>query len=274
MMVKQVSINILKNILLPGWLVGAYMSIYYNLFIYWIWSILYDLKKFYVIPFIVIAIITISIIIYLSRKNYNRKLLYIISGSFLPFIIVSLFSIIMLLFLSGKVDSYIGMSLFWISGIILQIPLVLASYIIFSLLKGYCNPKLNHLISVSILITICPLIFPLLIPFIMIADGFATIKPEEVSLYFIIAGSVYSLPFALYYFIKDLYKKNKPMSMLERWGFDEEHYIDNLVRFEKLEGPWVKRGLVIVCVLGITFFYSFVLQPTIIKIITLIIKFF
>ena len=36
MMVKQVSINILKNILLPGSLVGAYMSIYYNLFIYWV----------------------------------------------------------------------------------------------------------------------------------------------------------------------------------------------------------------------------------------------
>ena len=65
MMVKQVSINILKNILLPGSLVGAYMSIYYNLFIYWVWSILYDLKKFYVIPFIVIAIIAISIMIYL-----------------------------------------------------------------------------------------------------------------------------------------------------------------------------------------------------------------
>ena len=108
----------------------------------------------------------------------------------------------------------------------------------------------------------------------MIADGFAKIKPEEVSLYFIIAGSVYRLPFAIYYFIKDLYKKNKPMSMLERWGYDEDHYIDNLVRFEKLESPWVKRGLVVVCVLGITFFYSFVLHPTIIKIITLIIKFF
>ena len=274
MMVKQVSINILKNILLPGSLVGAYISIYYNLLIYWFWSMAYDLKKFYVIPFIVIAIIAISIMIYLSRKNYERKLLYIISGSFLPFIIVSLFSIIMLLFLSENLRSNIGVSLFIISTFILQIPLVLASYIIFSLLKGYCNPKLNHLISVSILITICPLIFPLLIPFIMIADGFTTIKPEEVSLYSIIAGFVYSLPFALYYFIKDLYKKNKPMSMLDRWGYDEEHYIDNLFRFEKLEGPWVKRGLVIVCVLGITFFYSFVLQPTIIKIITLIIKFF
>ena len=274
MMVKQVSINILKNILLPGSLVGAYMSIYFNLLIYWIWSILYELKKFYVIPFIVIAIIAISIMIYLSRKNYERKLLYIISGSFLPFIIVSLFSIIMLLFLSENLDSNIGMSLFLISTFILQIPLILASYIIFSLLKGYCNPKLNHLISVSILITICPLNFPLLMPLFMIADGFATIKPEEVSLYSIIAGFVYSLPFALYYFIKDLYKKNKPMSMLERWGYDEEHYIDNLVRFEKFESPWVKRGLVVVCVLGITFFYSFVLQPTIIKIITLIIKFF
>ena len=92
-MVKQVSINILKNILLPGSLVGAYISIYYNLLIYWFWSMAYDLKKFYVIPFIVIAIIAISIIIYLSRKNYNRKLLYLISGSFLPFIIVSLFSL-------------------------------------------------------------------------------------------------------------------------------------------------------------------------------------
>ena len=256
-MVKQVSINILKNILLPGSLVGAYISIYYNLLIYWFWSMAYDLKKFYVIPFIVIAIIAISIMIYLSRKNYERKLLYIISGSFLPFIIVSLFSIIMLLFLSGKVDSYIGMSLFWISGIILQIPLVLASYIIFSLLKGYCNPKLSHLIPVSILITICPLIFPLLMPLFMIADGFATIKPEEVSLYFIIAGFVYSLPFALYYFIKDLYKKNKPMSMLERWGMDEKMFPGNPLGLEKAESPWVKRGLVVVCVLGLTYLFYF-----------------
>ena len=116
-MSKRVPINILNDILLPGSVVGAYMSIYYNLFIYWIWSILYDLKKFYVIPFIVIAIITISIIIYLSRKNYNRKLLYLISGSFLPFIIVSLFSIIMPLFLSenirSNIGSNIGMSLFF-----------------------------------------------------------------------------------------------------------------------------------------------------------------
>jgi len=252
-MSKRVSTNILKNILLPGSLVGAYMSIYYNLFIYWIWSILYDLKKFYVIPFIVIAIIAISIMIYLSRKNYERKLLYIISGSFLPFIIVSLFSIIMLLFLSENLDSNIGMSLFLISTFILQIPLILASYIIFSLLKGYCNPKLNHLISVSILITICPLIFPLLIPFIMIADGFATIKPEEVSLYSIIAGFVYSLPFALYYSIK----KNKPLSILERWGMDEKMFLGNPLGLEKVESPWVKRGLVVVCVLGLTYLFYF-----------------
>ena len=270
MMVKQVSINILNNILLPGSVVGAYMSIYYNLFIYWVWSNLYELKKFYAIPFIVIAIIAISIIIYLSRKNYNRKLLYIISGSFLPFIIVSLFSVIMLLFLSGKVDSYIGMSLFWISGIILQIPLVLASYIIFSLLKGYCNPKLNHLIPVSILITICPLVIPLQIPFFMIADGFSTIKPEEVSLYSIIAGFVYSLPFALYYFIKDLYKKNKPMSMLERWGMDEKMFPGSPLGLEKLESPWVKRGLVVVCVLGLTYFYYFVLLAIISIIIAIL----
>ena len=253
MMVKQVSINILKNILLPGSLVGAYMSIYFNLLIYWIWSILYELKKFYVIPFIVIAIIAISIMIYLSRKNYERKLLYIISGSFLPFIIVSLFSIIMLLFLSENLDSNIGMSLFLISTFILQIPLILASYIIFSLLKGYCNPKLNHLIPVSILITICPLVIPLQIPFFMIADGFATIKPEEVSLYSIIAGFVYSLPFALYYSIK----KNKPLSILERWGMDEKMFLGNPLGLEKVESPWVKRGLVVVCVLGLTYLFYF-----------------
>ena len=34
-------------------------------------------------------------------------------------------------------------------------------------------------------------------------------------------------------------KKNKPMSMLDRWAYDEEHYMDNLFGFEKLEGPWV-----------------------------------
>jgi hypothetical protein len=211
MMPKQVSINILKNTLLPGSLVGAYLSIYFNLFIYWVWSLLYDLKEFYVIPFIVIAIITISILIYLSKKNYNRKLLYIISISFLPFITVSLFSIIMPLFLSenlrSNIDSNIGISFIYISGLIIHIPYFLASYNIFSFLKGYCNPKLNHLITVSILITICPLVYPLFIPFFMIADGFATIKPYSVSLYFLIAGFIYSLPFALYYFIKNLYKK-------------------------------------------------------------------
>ena len=266
-MSKRVPINILNDILLPGSVVGAYMSIYYNLFIYWVWSNLYELKKFYAIPFIVIAIIAISIIIYLLGKNYDRKLLYIISGSFLPFIIVSLFSVIMLLLLPENLRSNnIALSLVLISTFIVQIPFVLASYIIFSLLNGYCNPKLNHLIPVSILITICPLVIPLQIPFFMIADGFATIKPEEVSLYSIIAGFVYSLPFALYYFIKDLYKKNKPMSMLERWGMDEKMFPGNPLGLEKAESPWVKRGLVVVCVLGITYFYYFVLLA-IIKII-------
>ena len=137
--------------------------------------------------------------------------MYIISISFLPFITVSLFSIIMPLFLSenlrSNIDSNIGISFIYISGLIIHIPYFLASYNIFSFLKGYCNPKLNHLITVSILITICPLVYPLFIPFFMIADGFATIKPYSVSLYFLIAGFIYSLPFALYYFIKDLYKK-------------------------------------------------------------------
>ena len=253
-MSKRVPINILNDILLPGSVVGAYMSIYYNLFIYWVWSNLYELKKFYAIPFIVIAIIAISIIIYLLGKNYDRKLLYIISGSFLPFIIVSLFSVIMLLLLPENLRSNnIALSLVLISTFIVQIPFVLASYIIFSLLNGYCNPKLNHLITVSILITICPLVYPLFIPFFMIADGFATIKPEEVSLYSIIAGFVYSLPFALYYSIK----KNKPLSILERWGMDEKMFLGNPLGLEKVESPWVKRGLVVVCVLGLTYLFYF-----------------
>ena len=253
-MSKRVPINILNDILLPGSVVGAYMSIYYNLFIYWVWSNLYELKKFYAIPFIVIAISAISIIIYLLGKNYDRKLLYIISGSFLPFIIVSLFSVIMLLLLPENLRSNnIALSLVLISTFIVQIPFVLASYIIFSLLNGYCNPKLNHLIPVSILITICPLVIPLQIPFFMIADGFATIKPEEVSLYSIIAGFVYSLPFALYYSIK----KNKPLSILERWGMDEKMFLGNPLGLEKVESPWVKRGLVVVCVLGLTYLFYF-----------------
>ena len=253
-MSKRVPINILNDILLPGSVVGAYMSIYYNLCIYWVWSNLYELKKFYAIPFIVIAIIAISIIIYLLGKNYDRKLLYIISGSFLPFIIVSLFSVIMLLLLPENLRSNnIALSLFLISTFIVQIPFVLASYIIFSLLNGYCNPKLNHLITVSILITICPLVIPLQIPFFMIADVFATIKPEEVSLYSIIAGFVYSLPFALYYSIK----KNKPLSILERWCMDEKMFLGNPLDFEKVKSPWVKRGLVIVCVLGLSYLFYF-----------------
>ena len=104
----------------------------------------------------------------------------------------------------------------------------------------------------------------------MIADGFTTIKPEEVSLYSIIAGFVYSLPFALYYFIKDLYKKNKPMSMLERWGMDEKMFPGNPLGLEKAESPWVKRGLVVVCVLGLTYFYYFVLLAIISIIIAIL----
>ena len=29
------------------------------------------------------------------------------------------------------------------------------------------------------------------------------------------------------------------MSMFERWAYDEEHYMDNLLGLEKAEGPWV-----------------------------------
>ena len=263
-MFKRVPINILNDILLPGSLVGAYMSIYYNLFIYWLWSYLYELKKFHVIPFIVIAIIGISIIIYLLRKNYDRKLLYIIIGSFLPFIIVSLFSVIMLLLLPENLRSNnIGLSLFQISTFIVQIPFVLASYIIFSLFNGYFNPRLSHLVPVFILIIICPLAFPLQIPFFMIADGFATIKPEEVSLYFIIAGFVYSLPFGLYYSVK----KNKILSIIERQSMDEKIGLGKILDFGKVENPWLKRGLVVICVLGLTYLSYF----TILGIISIVI---
>ena len=34
-------------------------------------------------------------------------------------------------------------------------------------------------------------------------------------------------------------KKNKPMSMLERWAYDEEHYMDNLFGGGLAQGPWV-----------------------------------
>ena len=263
-MFKRVPINILNDIFLPGSLVGAYMSIYYNLFIYWLWSYLYELKKFHVIPFIVIAIIGISIIIYLLRKNYDRKLLYIIIGSFLPFIIVSLFSVIMLLLLPENLRSdNIGLSLFQISTFIVQIPFVLASYIIFSLSNGYFNPRLSHLVPVFILIIICPLVFPLQIPFFMIADGFATIKPAEVSLYFIIAGFVYSLPFGLYYSVK----KNKILSIIERQNMDEKIGLGKILDFEKVGNPWLKRGLFVICVLGLTYLLYF----TIIGIISIVI---
>ena len=34
-------------------------------------------------------------------------------------------------------------------------------------------------------------------------------------------------------------KGEKRMSMLERWKYDEEHYMDNLFAMEKMDGPWV-----------------------------------
>jgi len=103
----------------------------------------------------------------------------------------------------------IAFSLVMISLLIIQIPLFLSSYIIFSFVETYYNPKQSHLTSISIMITICPLIFPLIIPSFMLLDGFRAIKPEEVILYFIIAGFLYSLPFCLYYYFQEINKKKK-----------------------------------------------------------------
>jgi len=44
----------------------------------------------------------------------------------------------------------------------------------------------------------------------------------------------------------------------------------NPLGLEKVESPWVKRGLVVVCVLGLTYFYYFVLLAIISIIIAIL----
>ena len=67
---KRVTINIVKNVLLPGSLIGAYMGLYFNLYRYSTSLLKMKGMYSYVVPFIVITMI--GIIMYLSNNKNNQ----------------------------------------------------------------------------------------------------------------------------------------------------------------------------------------------------------
>ena len=93
---KRVSINIVKNVLLPGSLIGAYMGLYFNLYRYSTSLLKMKGMYSYVVPFIVITMI--GIIMYLSNNKNNQKLIYLISIPFVPLIVLPLLAMFIGLF--------------------------------------------------------------------------------------------------------------------------------------------------------------------------------
>tara|TARA_B000000475_G_scaffold52866_1_gene41440 strand:+ start:140 stop:715 length:576 start_codon:yes stop_codon:yes gene_type:complete len=191
-MYKRISIHIMKNIFLPGSLIGAFMGLYFNLF-YFSKSLLKMGGMFsYVVPIIVIAMIVI--IMYLSNDKNNQKLIYLMSIPFLPIIILPLLAIFI-----GRLP----LELLILFPFIYLFPFSVASITTIELLKGYYEPNRNHLIWVSII----TLVFPLSLPYLIVSldnsgsDMYHFMAP----LYCALASSLYSLPYALYYYAK----KNK-----------------------------------------------------------------
>lgn len=193
---KRVSVHIVKNIFLPGSLIGAFMGLYFNLF-YFSKSLLKMGGVFsYIIPFIVITII--GIIMYLSNDKNNQKLIFLISIPFLPIIILPLLAMLI-----GR----LSMALLILFPFIYLFPFPVASITTIELLKGYYEPNRNHLIWVSII----TLVFPLSLPYLIVSldnsgsDMYHFMAP----LYCALASLLYSLPYALYYYAKKINKKKK-----------------------------------------------------------------
>ena len=194
---KRVTINIIKNVLLPGSLIGAYMGLYFNLYRYSTSLLKMKGMYSYVVPFIVITMI--GIIMYLSNNKNNQKLIYLISIPVVPLIILPLLAMFI---------DLLPIDLLILFPFIYLFPFPLASIITIELLKGYYEPYRSHLIGVSI----PTLVFPLCLPYLW---GFLRYPEEKymfhymAPLYCALASLFYSLPFALYYYNEELNNKKK-----------------------------------------------------------------
>ena len=192
---KRVLIDIVKNVLLPGLLIGSYMGLYFNMF-YFSKSLLKMGGMFsYVVPIIVIAMI--GIIMYLSNDKNNQKLIYLIA---IPFILI------IVLHLSAIFIGLLPLELWMLFPSIYLFPFALATIITIELLKGYYEPYRSHLIGVSIPTLVYPLCFPYLVASLTNyePDTYYFMAPLHCAL----ASLLYSLPFALYYYNEELNKKH------------------------------------------------------------------
>ena len=192
---KRVLIDIVKNVLLPGLLVGSYMGLYFNLFYFSKSLLKMGGMLSYVVPIIVIAMI--GIIMYLLNDKNNQKLIYLIA---IPFILI------IVLHLSAIFIGLLPLELWMLFPSIYLFPFALATIITIELLKGYYEPYRSHLIGVSIPTLVYPLCFPYLV---------ASLTNYEPDIYYFmaplhcaLASLLYSLPFALYYYNEELNKKH------------------------------------------------------------------
>ena len=191
---KRVSIDIVKNVLLPGLLIGSYMGLYFNLFYFSKSLLKMGGMLSYVVPIIVIAMI--GIIMYLLNDKNNQKYIYLIA---IPFILI------IVLHLSAIFIGLLPLELWMLFPSMYLFPFALATIITIELLKGYYEPYRSHLIGVSIPTLVYPLCFPYLV---------ASLTNYEPDIYYFmaplhcaLASLLYSLPFALYYYNEELNKK-------------------------------------------------------------------
>ena len=192
---KRVLIDIVKNVLLPGLLVGSYMGLYFNLFYFSKSLLKMGGMLSYVVPIIVIA--TIGIIMYLLNDKNNQKLIYLIA---IPLILI------IVLHLSAIFIGLLPLELWMLFPSIYLFPFALATIITIELLKGYYEPYRSHLIGVSIPTLVYPLCFPYLVASLTNyePDTYYFMAPLHCAL----ASLLYSLPFALYYYKEELNKKH------------------------------------------------------------------
>ena len=192
---KRVSIDIVKNVLLPGLLIGSYMGLYFNLFYFSKSLLKMGGMLSYVVPIIVIAMI--GIIMYLLNDKNNQKLIYLIA---IPFILI------IVLHLSAIFIGLLPLELWMLFPSIYLFPFALATIITIELLKGYYEPYRSHLIGVSIPTLVYPLCFPYLVA------SLTNYEPDTyyfmAPLYCALASLLYSLPFAFYYYKEELNKKH------------------------------------------------------------------
>ena len=192
---KRVLIDIVKNVLLPGLLIGSYMGLYFNLFYFSKSLLKMGGMLSYVVPIIVIAMI--GIIMYLLNDKNNQKLIYLIA---IPFILI------IVLHLSAIFIGLLPLELWMLFPSIYLFPFALATIITIELLKGYYEPYRSHLIGVSIPTLVYPLCFPYLVASLTNyePDTYYFMAPLHCAL----ASLLYSLPFALYYYNEELNKKH------------------------------------------------------------------